>query len=116
MLYFLDENMTDDSFWKEEDIVFTYTDDEAVEDGVIFPVRCGEICFVTASVLSEFKDVPTEIRHMVMDKFLKDAMKAFEAERKKKDDWFYEITVWKKRYFVALNGRNLFTLMKPEDY
>lgn len=108
--------MTDDNFWKEEDIIVSYTDDEAVEDGVLVPVRYGEICFVTGSIIGDFEKIPEEIRHLIIDKFLRDAMKTFEAERKKKEDWFYEVTVWKKKYFVALNGRNLFTLMKPEDY
>lgn len=108
--------MTDDSLFKEEDIVFRYTDDEAVEDGVLVPVRYGEICFVTASVLSDFEEIPAQIRDLMIDKFLTDAMKTFEAKRKKEEDWFYEVTVWKKKYFVALNGRSLYTLMKPEDY
>lgn len=108
--------MTDDSLFKEEDIVFRYTDDDAVEDGVLVPVRYGEICFVTASIIGDFAEIPEEIRHLIINKFLTDAMNTFEAKRRKKDDWFYEITVWKKKYFVALNGRNLFTLMKPEDY
>lgn len=107
--------MTDD-FYEGFDLIDAYTDQEAVEDGVLVPVKYGEICFVTASVLSDFEEIPAEIRHVMIDKLLTDAMKTFEAERKKKDDWFYEITVWKKKYFVALNGRNLFTLMKPEDY
>ena len=108
--------MTDDSFLKDEDIIFSYTDDEAVEDGVLVSVKYGEICFVTANVLSDFEKLPEELRHLMIDTFLTDAAKTLEAERTKKDDWFYEVTVWKKKYFVAMNGKSLFTLMKPEDY
>ena len=108
--------MTDDSFWKEEDIVFKYTDEEAVEDGILVAVRYGEICFVTTNALSDFEKIPEEVRGSIIDKFLKDAAKTLEAKRKKKDYWFYEMMVWKKKYFAALNGKNLFTLMKPEDY
>jgi hypothetical protein len=108
--------MTDNNFWKDEDVIFSYTDDEAVEDGILVPVKYGEICFVTNSIIGDFEKIPEEIRSLIINKFLTDAMKTFEAKRKKKDDWFYEITVWKKKYFVAMNGKSLFTLMKPEDY
>ena len=108
--------MTDDNFWKKEDIIFSYTDNEAIEDGILVAVRYGEICFVTANALSDFEKIPEDVGGLIIDKFLKDAAKTLEAKRRKKDDWFYEITVWKKKYFVALNGKNLFTLMKPEDY
>jgi hypothetical protein len=41
---------------------------------------------------------------------------AFNAAAKKKDDWFYSVTIDGKDYFIADNGEFGYTAMLPEEY
>lgn len=106
--------MTDDLF-TEDDIVFTYTDEEAIEDGVLLPVSFGIINRVTRSIFDDFI-VNGECDLARFNLFMDKAIKEFDSMRQKKDDWFYKIVIDDRAYFICENGSSYFTLMKPEDY
>ena len=105
--------MTDD-FWKDAKVIDVYTDEQAVDDGVLIPVEFGEISRVTRAVLDDFER-DGRINADKFFKFMKTAKEQLEAQRKEKDDWFYSATIEGRKYFICENG-NGFTLMKPEDY
>ena len=104
-----------DDFWKDADIVYTYTDEQAIDDGIIFPVSFGIINRVTGTVLDEFA-VNGECELAKFNVFMDKAIKEFDFLRQKKDDWFYELNIDDRKYFIVENGSSYFTLMKPEDY
>ena len=41
---------------------------------------------------------------------------AFNNAAKKKDDWFYQVEVEGKKYFIADNGEFGYTAMLPSEY
>ncbi len=105
--------MTDD-FWDDAEIIDVYTDEQAIEDGVIVPVFFGLINRITNNLLSDFiKDEKLDEERF--GKFMNAVVQEFESQRKIKVDWFYKITIEGNSYFIAENGKG-FTLMKPEDY
>ena len=106
--------MTDD-FWADAEVISVYTDEQGIDDGIIFPVNFGIINRVTGAVLDEFA-VNGECYLAKFNVFMDKAIKEFDLLRQKKDDWFYEINIEGKRYFIVENGSSHFTLMKPEDY
>ena len=106
--------MTDELF-TEEDIIYTYTDEQAVEDGVLMPVSFGAINLVTDGIVSRFT------RQSFFDigkfnSFMSEAARKLSEQQKEKADWFYAVVIEKKKYFIAQNGSNGFTLMLPEEY
>ncbi len=104
-----------DSFWQESDIVFKYTDADAVADGVLMPVSFGEINLVTDGIVFQFGSQESfELEKF--NAFLTEAARQLAEQRKKKDDWFYEAAIEGKKYFIAENGSDGFTLMLPEEY
>lgn len=106
--------MTDD-FWKDAEIVFTYTDAQAVDDGVLMPVSFGEINLVTDGIVQLFT-AKGIFSIEEFNKFMNEAARKLDEQRRKKSDWFYSIEIDSKKYFIAENGSNGFTLMKPEEY
>jgi len=104
--------MTDD-FWDDADVVFSYTDEEAVEDGVLIPVQFGGINRVTRTVMEDFKNA--DIFNEEFASFMNKASEELEKQREIKNDWFYSAIIAGKEYFMCDNGSG-FTLMKPEDY
>ena len=102
-----------DDFWKDEDVVFTYTDEEAVEDGVIIPVSFGSISRITRAVFDDFDK--GRFDDAGFDRFMNEAMKILEGKMKARKDWFYSGLIERRKYFFVENGSG-FTLMKPEDY
>ncbi len=105
--------MTDD-FWDDAEVISVYTDEQAIDDGIIFPVSFGIINRVTGTVLDEFA-VNGECDLAKFNLFMDKVLKEFDLLRQKKHDWFYSIKVDDRNYFIAENGKG-FTLMKPEDY
>lgn len=107
--------MSEKDFWKDSDIVFRYTDKQAVDDGVLMPVSFGEINLVTDGIVEMFSTKGIfEIDKF--NRFMNQAAKKLDEQRKRKSDWFYSIQIDKEKYFIAENGSNGFTLMKPEEY
>lgn len=102
-----------DDFWKDADIIDAYTDEQAIEDGVLIPVQFGSISRVTRTVLYEFTQKDKSLERF--NEFVEAVMKEFESQRNEKEDWFYSIEIDGSKYFVVDNS-NGFTLMKPEDY
>ena len=106
--------MTDELF-TAEDIIFTYTDEQAVEDGILMPVSFGAINLVTDGIVYLFsKKGIFSIDEF--NRFMSEAARKLEEQQKLKEDWFYSILIDSKKYFIAMNGSNGFTLMKPEEY
>jgi len=105
----------EDDFWKDADIVFTYTDGQAVEDGVLMPVSFGAINLVTDGIVHKFSSHGFfEIEKF--NSFMTEAAGKLSEEQKKKADWFYAVVIEEKKYFIAQNGSNGFTIMLPEEY
>ena len=104
--------MTDD-FWEDAEVISAYTDEQAVEDGVLIPVKFENITRITKTVFDDFDkggfDAPG------FYKFMAEASKELESQQRIKYDWFYSVLIEGRRYFLVDNG-NGFTLMKPEDY
>lgn len=106
--------MTDELF-TEEDIVFTYTDEQAVEDGILMPVSFGAINLVTDGIIHLF-DKGKEFSIEEFNRFVSEAARKLSEQQEKKSDWFYSVVIENKKYFIAQNGSNGFTLMLPEEY
>ncbi|MDD5670237.1 MAG: hypothetical protein PHN49_01220 [Candidatus Omnitrophica bacterium] len=104
--------MTDD-FWKDATIIDAYTDEQAIEDGVIIPVKFASISRITRSVFDDFDKFRFDAPRFY--KFMNTASSILEAKKKQKDDWFYSANIEGKEFFFVENGAG-FTLMKPEDY
>ncbi len=106
--------MTDD-FWEDAEVVFKYTDTDAVEDGVLMPVSFGAINLVTDGIVNNFSmqgffDIEK------FNSFMTEAARKLSEQQKEKADWFYSVVIEEKKYFIAQNGSNGFTLMLPEEY
>jgi len=102
-----------DDFWKDADVVFTYTDEQAIEDGVIIPVKFGCIIRITRAVFDDFDK--GGFNASAFYSFMNEALKLLEEQKKVKEDWFYSASIQGRKYFFVENGSG-FTLMKPEDY
>ncbi len=105
--------MTDD-FWDDAEVISVYTDEQAVEDGVLIPVLFGEISRITNTVISDF-EINGKVNADKFFKFMNTSKRELEARRKEKDDWLYSATIEDRKYFLVDNGSG-FTLMKPQDY
>ena len=104
--------MTDD-FWKDAKVISVYTDEQAIEDGVLIPIEFGDINRITRSVIEDFKG-DDAVEEFIA--FINEVLKKFgENARKNPDDYFQSIELAGRKYFICENG-NGFTLMKPEDY
>lgn len=104
--------MTDD-FWKDTEIIDVYSDEQAIEDGVLIPIDFRDINRVTRTVLEDFKgDNAVEVFLAFMNEVLK---KFRENAKRNPSEWFQGIEIAGRKYFICFNG-NGFTLMKPEDY
>jgi hypothetical protein len=106
--------MTDD-FWKDSEIVFKYTDTDAVEDGVLMPVSFGEINLVTDGIVNGFS-MESFFDIGKFNSFMTEAARKLSEQQKEKADWFYSVVIEEKKYFIAQNGSNGYTLMLPEEY
>jgi hypothetical protein len=104
-----------DELFTEEDLIYTYTDEQAVEDGVLMPVSFGEINLVTDGIVHLFSEKGI-FSIEEFNRFMNEAAGKLSEQRKKKSDWFYSIQIDSRNYFIAENGSNGFTLMKPEEY
>jgi hypothetical protein len=62
---------------------------------------------ITSGVQALAKEQPE-----MLDKLLR----AFSKEVHSREDWFYQIEVDGKRFFVADNGKDGYTAMLPEEY
>lgn len=104
-----------DDFWDDADVVFTYTDEQAVEDGVLMPVSFGAINLITDGIIHLFsKKGIFSIDEF--NRFMSEAARKLSELQKNKYDWFYSIEMDSKKYFIAENGSKGYTLMLPEEY
>ena len=102
-----------DDFWKDAEVISVYTDEQAVEDGVLIPVEFGDITRITRSVLEDFKGENAVEEFLA---FINEVLrKSKENARKNPDDYFQSIELADRKYFICHNGKG-FTLMKPQDY
>jgi hypothetical protein len=104
-----------DDFWDDADIVFRYTDKQAVDDGILMPVSFGEINLVTDGIVQMFSNKGI-FSIDEFNRFMNEAARKLSEQRKRKSDWFYSMQIDSANYFIAENGSNGFTLMKPEEY
>ncbi len=102
-----------DNFWDDAEIISVYTDEQAIEDGVLIPVGFGDITRITRTILDDFKGENAVEEFLA---FINEVLrKSGEEARKNPDDYFQSIELAGRKYFICHNG-NGFTLMKPEDY
>ena len=104
--------MTDD-FWSDAKVIDAYTDEQAVEDGVLIPVKFGNITRITRTVFGDFDEGIFDAPEF--NRFASEASEELEEQQRMKCDWFYSVFIEGKRYYFVDNGPG-FTLMKPEDY
>ena len=104
--------MTAKDFWDNAEIISIYTDEQAVEDGVLISVCFGSITRITRTILEDYMG-EDRIEEFIL--FINEIMAKFAAERKLKKDWFYAISLEGRKYYIVNNGTG-FTLMKPKDY
>lgn len=116
-------------------IIYQYTSDQAVEDGILICVsRYGIplINFFTKSVLelciqpfvkedSDGSELITRLKQKVLTAILfKERRIKTEISGKKLTvellDWLYEVEVWRRRFLLVQNETGGYTLMLPEDY
>jgi hypothetical protein len=102
-----------DDFWEDAEIIDVYTDEQAIEDGVIIPVKFGSITRITRAVFDDFDKGGFDAPRFYS--FMNEAVKILEGQMKAKKDWFYSAVIEQQKYFFVENGSG-FTLMKPEDY
>ena len=105
--------MVKDDFWKDAEVIDVYTDEQAVEDGVLIPVKFGNISRITRAVFDDFDKGCFNAPRFY--KFMTEAAKELEGQQRIKYDWFYSVLIEGRRYYLVDNGSG-FTLMKPEDY
>jgi hypothetical protein len=104
-----------DDFWEDAEVVFKYTDADAVEDGVLMPVSFGAINLVTNGIVHKFSGQGYfEIEKF--NSFMTETTRLLSEQQKEKADWFYSVVIEESKYFIARNGSNGFTLMLPEEY
>jgi len=103
--------------FSEEDVIYAYTDEQAVEDGVL--VDTSSFSKVFTRVTSNLFEKGYEERTVdnLRDLFLQ----AWAHMKKKGKDTFYELKVElpsgeKERIFCVYNELGSYTLMMPEDY
>lgn len=104
-----------DDFWEDAEVISVYTDEQAIDDGILMPVSFGEINLVTDGIVQMFSNKGI-FSIDEFNRFMNEAAKKLDEQRKRKSDWFYSIQIDKDNYFIAENGSNGFTLMKPEEY
>ena len=105
--------MTEDDFWKDAEVIYKYTDKQAIEDGVISPVKFEKITRITRAVFDDFDKGGFNASGFYS--FINEAVKELGRQQRRKDDWFYSVQIEGRKYFLVENGAG-FTLMKPEDY
>jgi type I site-specific restriction endonuclease len=103
-----------DNFWDDADIIDVYTDEQAVEDGVLIPVKFDNITRITRTVFDDFV-YGEHIDASAFNQFMNKAAQELQRQQHIRDDWFYSVEFAGRKYFICDNG-NGFTLMKPEDY
>lgn len=104
-----------DPLFTEEDLVFKYTDKDGINDGILMPVSFGEINLVTDGIVFQFGSQES-FEPDKFNTFMNEAKRKFTEQRRIKDDWFYSVEIEGKKYFIAENGSNGFTMMLPEEY
>jgi hypothetical protein len=120
--------MPADQFFKPEDVIFTYTSKQAVEDGILFdvdlilkrPIKEFFLKYVTAGLLA--KGYWNTDKTLNAPNFLDLLSQAARIFRKKlADDYFASGVIElpsgeKQKIFIAQNETNRYTAMLPEDY
>jgi hypothetical protein len=103
----------------EENVIFAYTDEMAVADGVLVPFSgSGRVNRITQAVYLEFTDLigQTPLTGKITDVTrLRAAIDAALAVVPDRDGW-RTLTFSGKRLWLVPNEVGGFTLMFPEDY
>ena len=117
-----------DEFWGKP--IFTYTSDQATEDGILFDLDLMQqyrtrgspspLKYVTTNLLSKGywnKDETLNIPNMI--DLITQSLKIF--AKKPKNDWFVSGVIElplgaKQKIFIAQNETGRYTAMLPEDY
>ena len=105
--------MGSEDFWDGAEIIYKYSDEDAIDDGVLIPVCFGGINRITRSVFDDF-DKPC-FDSAAFNQFMNKAALELQKQQKEKSDWFYSTILDDRKYFIVDNGSG-FTLMKPQDY
>jgi hypothetical protein len=128
-------NQPEDTLFKSSDIVFVYTSQEAVEDGILFdldriltinPARPFFLKYITTNLLEKgYLNPPKEpaVESTLNIPNLKDLLNqaAQIFRRKPADDYFVSGRIelpngQKQQIFIAENETGRYTAMLPEDY
>jgi hypothetical protein len=128
-------NQPDEPLFKPDDIVFVYTSQEAVEDGILFdldriltqtPAKPFFLKYVTTNLLEKGylnppkePDAESTLNIPNLKDLLNQAVRIF--RKKQADDYFASGRIelpdgLKQRIFIAQNETGRYTAMLPEDY
>jgi hypothetical protein len=128
-----DLKMSDNELLTDKDVIYKYTCDQAIEDGVLTDItglnpkwKDGLFNFVTNNLLSkgyinegekQILNVPA-ITDLLQQSIL---IVKKESENFKKQDWFYSGKIelpngTKQKIFIQQNETGKYTIMLPEDY
>lgn len=113
-----------------EEVIFKYTQEEAINDGVLFSletvINCDRLPFnvVTNSLMQKGYFSDSEgLNAPALTDLLKQAFQIMKKKSKDftEEDYFFEGIVelpngLKQKIFICLNETGKFTLMLPEDY
>jgi hypothetical protein len=118
-----------DQFFKPEDIVYTYTSKQAVQDGILFDLDQirkylpkNPFKYTTANLMSSYFDEAKTGSEVNIPNVIDLIMGALMIYcRKPADDYFcsgqIELPSGKKqKIFIAQNETGAYTIMLPEDY
>jgi hypothetical protein len=119
--------MPTNQFFKPEDVIFTYTSAQAVEDGILFDlsqVRGYEHCqinLITANLMEKGYWNNEGTIAKINSCNLRDLVIQLLHKIGKKQDTFYEVSVEapsgsRIKVFVAQNESGRYTAMLPGDY
>ena len=111
---------TDGCFTMTEDnIISSYSDDQAIDDGVLVPLFFSKVNRVTRPVFDYFVKSPEENVTFIEMIFkitpLRDAVEAISKVRPDGDGW-RKLNYQGKELWLVPNEVGGFTLMFPDDY
>jgi len=118
-----------DQFFKPEDVIYTYTSNQAVEDGILFDLDLlvkqsplGKFVFqyITTNLLAKgYWNQDQTINIANLRDLIEQSLRVF--RKKPADDYFVSGIIElpsgsKQKIFIAQNELGRYTVMLPEDY
>ena len=113
--------MREESLFNKENVIYEYTQDEAIEDGILVVVgRCNNQRIIfTSNLLGHYKYLDKEDKKSIDIEKLKNTIEkglSMLKEPDKEDTKYMRLRVIEKGKIWVIWNAEGFTFMKPEDY